>query len=70
MSVVYANCPDLVLKHQKYLDVIQWAKIDQLAKLTKAITFSINKGVLDKKGVELPHPARIFVENSLMLAIS
>ena len=49
MSVVYANRPDLVLKHQKYLDMIQWATIDPSAKLTKAIPCSINKGGLDKK---------------------
>ena len=39
-------------------------------KLAKAISCSINKGVLDKKGVVQTHPARIFVDNSLLLAIS
>ena len=43
MSIVYANFPDLVLKHQKYLDMIQWAKIDPSVKPTKAIACSINK---------------------------
>ena len=70
MSVVYASRPDLVLKHQKYLDMIQWAKINPSAKLTKAITCSINKGVLDEKGVVQPRPARIFVDDSLLLEIS
>ena len=70
MSVVYANCPNLVQKHQQYLDMIQWAKIDPLVKLTKAITCSINKGVLDEKEVVKPRPARILVEDSLLLAIS
>ena len=37
MSVVYANRPNLVMKHQKYLDMIQWATIDPLVKLTKAV---------------------------------
>ena len=46
MSVVYANRPNLVLKHQKYLDMIQLATIDPLVELTKAVACSINKGVL------------------------
>ena len=51
MSVVYANHPDLVLKHQKYLDMIQWLTINPSVELTKAVACSINKGVLDKQGV-------------------
>ena len=50
--------------------MIQWAKIDPSVKLTNAIACSINKGVLDKKGVAQPRPARIFVNDSLLLAIS
>ena len=50
--------------------MIQWAEIDPLVKLTKAFACSINKGVLGKRGVEQPRPARIFVDNSLLLAIS
>ena len=49
MPAVYTNFSNLVLKHQKYLDMIQWAEIDPSVKLAKAITCSINKGVLDKK---------------------
>ena len=67
MSVVYANRPDLVTTHKKYLDMINWAPS---AKLTKAVACSINKGVLDNQGVPQPRPARIFVNNSLLLAIS
>ena len=50
--------------------MIQWAKINPLVKLTRATACSINKGVLDKKGVVRKCPARIFVDNSLLLAIS
>ena len=71
MSVVYANRPDLVTKHKKYLDMINWAEIDPLVKLTKAVACSINKGVLDNQGVALLYLARIFVDDSrLLLAIS
>ena len=70
MSVVYANRPNLILKHQKYLDMIQWATIDPSVDLTKAVACSINKGVLDEQGVAQPIPARIFVDDSRLLAIS
>ena len=45
MSVVYANCPDLVTKHKKHLDMINWADIDPLVELTREVACSINKGV-------------------------
>ena len=49
LSVIYANRPDLVKKHKNYLDMINWAEIDPSVELTKAVTFSINKGVLDDR---------------------
>ena len=70
ISVVYTNRPNLVLKHHKYLFLIQWDTIDPSVELTKAVACSINKGVLDKQGVAQPRPARIFVNDSLLLAIS
>ena len=70
LSAVYANRPDLVIKHQRYLDMIDWAHIDPLVELTRAVAFAINQGVLDNQGVARPRPARIFVDDSLLLAIS
>ena len=70
MSVVYTNRPDLVRKHQKYLDMINWADIDSLVKLTRAVACAINQGVLDDQGFTRPCPARIFVDNSLLLEVS
>ena len=49
--------------------MITWATFDPAIKLTKATTCSINKGVLDKKGVAKNGLARIFVDDSLLLAI-
>ena len=69
LSVVYANLPNLVTKHQKYLDMINWATIDQLIKLTKVTACYINTGVLDKKGVAKTCLARMFVDDSLLLEI-
>jgi len=70
MSVVYYNHPDLVTTHKKYLDMINWADIDPLVELTREVACAINQGVLDDQGVAQPRPARIFVNNSLLLAIS
>ena len=70
MSVVYANRPDLVTKHKQYLYMINWADIDPSVELTKAVACSINKGLRANQGVAQPRPARIFVDNSLLLAIS
>jgi len=47
MSAVYANRPNLVRKHKKYLDMINWATTDPLVVLTKAVACAINQGVLD-----------------------
>jgi len=69
LSVVYANPPNLVTKHKKYLDMIQWATINPSVKLRRATACSINNGVLDKKGVAKMRPAIIVVEDSLLLAI-
>ena len=60
----------MVRKHKKYLDMINWATIDPSVVLTKAVACAINQGVLDGTGVARPRPARIFVDDSLLLAIS
>ena len=70
LSAVYANRPDLVRKHKKYFNMINWADIDPSIVLTKAVACTINQGVLDDKGVARPRPARIFVKDSLLLATS
>ena len=49
--------------------MINWADIDPLVKLTRAVACAINRGVLEKTGVAQPRPARIFVDNSLLLAV-
>jgi hypothetical protein len=69
LSVVYANLPGLAAKHRHYLDMICWDTIDPMIKLTRATACPINLGVLDKKGVTKKRPVRIFVDNSLLLAI-
>jgi hypothetical protein len=50
--------------------MIEWATIDLSIDLTKAVACSIKKGVLDNQRVAQPRPARIFVDDCLLLAIS
>ena len=49
--------------------MIHWATINSTIKLTRATACAINIGVLDKKGAAKVRPARIFVDDSLLLAI-
>jgi hypothetical protein len=70
LSVVYAHCHDLIKKHRKFLDMIFWVTLDLAPDLARAIPCSINTGVLDNQGNRVPLPARIYVDDALMLAIS
>jgi len=63
--VAYADCPDLVIKHKYYLDMISWAEEDPTTKITPAFPCAINKGTLDAC-----LPARIYVDDALLLGIS
>ena len=56
-------------KHKSNLDMIHWADIDPLIELTRAVACPINQGFTDNQGVAQPRPARIFVNNSLLLEI-
>jgi len=65
LSMAYADRPDLVIKHKYYLDMISWAKEDPTAKITPAFPCVINKGTLDAR-----LPARIYVDDALLLGLS
>jgi hypothetical protein len=69
LSVVYAHCHDLIKKHRKSLDMISWATLGLAPDLARAIPCSINTGVLDNQGNRVLLPARIYVDDALMLAI-
>jgi hypothetical protein len=43
---VFANSPDLVIKHKKFIDMLKWEEIDPSAKLTPAFSCTINQGNL------------------------
>jgi len=65
LSVAYADCPDLVIKHKYYLDMISWAEEDPTAKITQAFPCLINTGILDAH-----LPVRIYVNDSLLFGLS
>ena len=65
LSKVFANCPDLVQKHKKYLDMIGWAKLDPDTPITPAFTCEINKGIFAADGTEKNLPAHIYVDDAL-----
>ncbi len=67
---MYADRPDLVIKHKYYLDMISWEEINPTALITQAVPCSMNKGTLDTQGNRAKLPARIYVDDALMLALS
>jgi hypothetical protein len=70
LTEVFANRPDLVIKHKKYLDMLKWETIDPNAKKVRAFPCAINQGTLDEAGKQINLPACIYVDDALMLAIS
>ncbi len=68
--MAYADRPDLVITHKYYLDMISSAEHDPTAKITPAFLCSMNKGTLEAHGNRAKLPARIYVDDALMLALS
>ncbi len=70
LTEVFANRPNLVIKHKKYLDMLKWKKFDHNAKKVCAFLCAINQGIIDKVGKRINLPACIYVDDALMLATS
>ncbi len=68
--MVYADCPNLVIKHAYYLDMVAWEKPDPTTSITQAVHCLINKGTFDAQGNRMKLPARIYVDDALVLALS
>ncbi len=68
--MAYADRPDLVITHKHYLDIISWAKHDPTAKIISAVPCLMNKETLEAHGNRAKLPARIHVNDALMLALS
>jgi hypothetical protein len=70
LSVVYADYLDLVIKHKYYLDMISWEETNPTALITQAVPCSMNKRTFDAQGNTAKLPARIYVDDTLVLALS
>ncbi len=49
--------------------MLKWEVIDPSAKLTPAFSCTINRGIMDDAGNQIDLPARIYVDEALMLAL-
>jgi hypothetical protein len=70
ISKVFANRPNLVVRHKKFIDMLNWEEIDPSAKLTPAFSCTINCGIMDDARNPIDLPARIYVNDALMLALN
>jgi hypothetical protein len=70
LTKVFANKPDLVIRHKKFIDMLKWEEIDSSAKLTPAFSCTINCGIMDDAGKRRDLPACIYVDDALMLALN
>lgn len=71
MTVVFANREDLLIKHKRFLDMIDWSADakNSTGSFTKAAPCSINRGSVDSDGSEPPRPARMYVDDAMLAAI-
>jgi hypothetical protein len=67
---VYANWPDLVAKHKKYLDMIGCVELNPNTPITPAVACKVNTGIVSANGVEKKLHARIYADNALLLGHS
>jgi hypothetical protein len=69
LTEVFANRPNLVVRHKKYIDMSKWEEIDPSAKLTPAFSCTIYRGIMDDTRNWIDLPARIYIDNALMLVL-
>ncbi len=70
LTKVFANRPNLVIRHKKFIDMLKWEEIDPSDELTPAFSCTINCGIMDDAEKQRALPARIYVDNALMLALN
>ena len=69
LSKVYANCPELVIKHKKYMGMISWALIDPYATLMPATACLLNPGLVLSPQGDPEQLAWIYIDDALMFGI-
>jgi hypothetical protein len=70
LTKVFANRPNLIVKHKTFIDMLKWEEIDPSAELTPSFSCNINCGIMDDAGNWMDHLARIYVDDALMLALN
>ncbi len=63
LTNVFANRPNLVVRHKKFIDMLKWEEIDPSAKLTPAFSCTTNCGIIiiDDARNRIDLPARILL---------
>jgi hypothetical protein len=69
LTNIFANKPDLVVRHKKFINMLKWEEIDPSAELTPAFSCTINCGIMDDAGNRIDLPTCIYIDNALMLAL-
>ncbi len=69
LTKVFANRLNLVIRHKKFIDMLKWEEIDPSAKLTPALSCTINRGIMDDARNQMDLPACIYVDDAFMLAL-
>ncbi len=70
LTKVFANRPNLVIRHKKFIDMLKWEEIDPSAELTPTFSCNINHGIMDNAGNWIDLPACIYDDDALMLALN
>jgi hypothetical protein len=65
----FANRPNLVVRHKKFIDMLKWEEINPSTNLTLAFSCTINRGIMDDAGNQMDLPTCIYINNALMLAL-
>jgi hypothetical protein len=65
----FANRPNLVVRHKKFIDMLKWEEVDPSAELAPTFSCTINCGIMDDAGNLIDLPTHIYVYGALMLAL-
>ncbi len=70
LTKVFANRPNLVVRHRTFINMLKWEEIDPSAELNPTFSCTINHGILDDAGNRMDLPAHVYVDDALMLALN
>ncbi len=64
LTKVFANRPDLVVRHKKFINMLKWEEIDPSAELTPAFSCTINHCIMNDARNPINLPARIYIDDA------